>query len=303
MDRRLFLRKSYGALFLLAYPGVLLYPSKKKISFGIITDLHFANRQNTGSRYYSQSKTKLINAIQDFSKKNLDFLIELGDLKDQGDPPEKAETLTYLDEIENTFQSFKGPVYHVLGNHDMDSISKYNFLNHTNNFGKGKAQNYYSFIQNGIKFIVLDANYNQDGSDYNSGNFDWTYSKIPENQLKWLQNELSKENSQSIVFIHQLLDSFSGISELVCVKNAEEVITILEKSKNVLAVFQGHHHEGHYSFRNGIHYFTMKAMVEGALPDNNSYAIVEIDNELNINIDGFYNCKDLFLKNQLQFSP
>jgi alkaline phosphatase len=35
----------------------------------------------------------------------------------------------------------------------------------------------------------------------------------------------------------------------------------------------------------------MKAMVEGAYPANNSYAIVEIDNDLNISIDGFYNCE------------
>lgn len=301
MDRRLFLRKSFGALSLLAYPGILPAGNKSIVRFGLITDLHFAKRQNAGSRFYGESKTKLLDAIAVFNKKNLDFLIELGDLKDQGNPPEKAETLRFLDEIENTLHGFKGPLYHVLGNHDMDSISKSDFLAHTYNSGKAKSQNYFSFVKNGIKFIILDANYNQDGSDYDTGKFDWTYSMVPENQLKWLQNELSKDKSPSIVFIHQLLDSFSGISELVCVKNAEEIITILEKSKNVLAVFQGHHHDGHYSFRNGIHYFTMKAMVEGALPENNSYAIIDIDNDLNIGIDGFYNCGDMVLKKQLQY--
>ena len=64
----------------------------------------------------------------------------------------------------------------------------------------------------------------------------------------------------NIIFIHQILDSFSGVSELVCVKYADEVVKILEINKNVLAVFQGHYHAGHYCFRNGIHYFTIKAM-------------------------------------------
>jgi 3',5'-cyclic AMP phosphodiesterase CpdA len=302
MDRRLFIKKSCGGLLLLEYPEILTSANKTRVSFGLITDLHFANRQNAGSRYYSESKTKLLEALEHFNKKNVDFLIELGDFKDQGNPPEKQETLTYLDEIETTLQSFDGAVYHVLGNHDMDSISKDDFLSHTYNSGRAKGKNFYSFFRKGIKFIILDANYKEDGTAYDSGNFDWTYSKVPEKQLLWLQEELSKDNSPSIVFIHQLLDSFSGVSELVCVRNANDVTAILEKSNKVLAVFQGHHHEGNYSFRNGIHYFTMKAMVEGALPVNNSYAIVEIDNELDINIKGFNNCKDMVLKREREFS-
>lgn len=302
MERRLFFKKSCSAVCLLAYPGIFPSANGTKARFGLMTDIHFADCENLGSRHYRDSSNKLLGAIKVFRREQLDFLIELGDLKDQGDPPEKTETLRFLDEIEKTYQSFNGPVYHALGNHDMDSISKKEFLSHTNNHGTANGQQYYSFIQKGIKFIVLDANFNKDDSDYDSGNFDWTFSKIPDHELKWLKNELSMNDLPVVVFIHQLLDSFSGISELVCVKNAREVITILEKNKNVIAVFQGHRHEGHYSFRSGIHYFTMKAMVEGALPDNNSYAIIEIDNDLNISIDGFYNCEDLFLKHQLQLS-
>lgn len=294
MDRRLFLKNSFGALYLLTYPGIIPAKVKSRVTFGLITDLHFADRDNIGTRYYRDSRDKLLNAISLFNEAKPDFLIELGDLKDQGDPPDKIQTLTFLDEIEKILQTFNGPVYHVLGNHDMDSISKNDFLKHTYNQGDAKSQNYYSFVRSGIRFIVLDANYNADHTDYDSGNFDWTISKIPDKQLRWLKNELGMKQP-SIIFIHQLLDSFSGVSELVCVKNADEVVKILEVNKNVLAVFQGHHHAGHYSFRNGIHYFTMKAMVEGAHPENNSYAIVEIDKDLNIAIDGFYNCGDLVL--------
>jgi len=74
---------------------------------------------------------------------------------------------------------YDGPVYHVLGNHDMDSISKRDFLSHTKNHGKAEGKSYYSFVYNRLKFIALDANYNEDGSDYDSGNFDWTYPVYP----------------------------------------------------------------------------------------------------------------------------
>jgi predicted MPP superfamily phosphohydrolase len=290
MNRRAFLVKTCGTIILLANPGVLT-PSagKTKVRFGLVSDIHYADRDTAGTRHYRHSITKLSDAIGIFNRSDAGFVIELGDFKDEDRPPHRSSTLTFLSEIENTLNQFRGPVYHVLGNHDMDSISKEDFLKNIRNHGQERSRNFYSFIDNGIKFIVLDANYNPDGSDYDSGNFDWTKSKIPAFQKKWLQDELKSDDLPAIVFIHQLLDSFSGVTEMVCVSNAAEIVEVLENN-NVLAVFQGHHHQGHYSFRNGIHYFTMNAMVEGSLPGNNSFALVEIDASLNISIRGFYNC-------------
>ncbi|WP_425884168.1 hypothetical protein ACPYIV_16960 [Parabacteroides sp. ASD2025] len=99
-----------------------------------------------------------------------------------------------------------------------------------------------------------------------------------------------------VIFIHELLDTFSGISKELCIGNAEEIVSILEQSGKVIAVIQGHHHAGNYSFRHGIHYFTMKGMIEGSLPENNSFAVIEIDKDLNIYIEGFFNCKDKEMK-------
>ena len=229
----------------------------------------------------------------------MDFVIELGDFKDMGAVADKAQTITFLQEIESVLDKFNGPRYHVLGNHDMDSISKAEYLKNTNNSGNAKSRNYYSFTRGGIKFIVLDANYNEDGSDYNCGNFEWTKAMVPDEQLKWLKNELKESELPVVIFIHQLLDYFSGAPYDYCVRNAEKVVDVIETGKNVLAVFQGHYHEGNYSIRNGIHYFTMKAMVEGSFPENNSYAIVEIDEDFNISIDGFANCEDKSLKHQM----
>ncbi len=297
MKRRTFLKKSGEALLLMASP-IALEPSEKnpKVRFGLVADAHFARTETLRARYYEQSEAKLNDAIYIFNKMNLDFVIELGDFKDEGRPPDRQETIDFLVEIENVLRKFQGPVYHVLGNHDMDSISKDDFLKNINNHGQAQAKNYYSFINNGIRFVVLDANYNENDSDYDSGNFDWTYCRIPDNQKEWLQNELNIDDLPVIVFTHQLLDSFSGVSETHCIENAHEVVQILENCNNVLAVFQGHYHQGHHSFQNGIHYYTMKAMVEGSLPDNNSFAIVEVDNNFNIIIDGFYNCEDYLMK-------
>ena len=303
MNRRSFFKASCGTICLLSSRLVWSCNNAQPVRFGLITDLHYAERQNPDNRYYSQSKQKLLEAVQVFNKSNLDFIIELGDFKDQDEQPDKRlRTLAYLDEIENVMHQFHGPVYHVLGNHDMDSISKQDFLVYTKNHGTVEGENYYSFVHNRLKFIVLDANYNEDGSDYNKGNFNWMKAHIPVSQAQWLNAELSESNYPVIVFVHQLLDSFSGIGTLVpYILNAEEIVEILEKSNRVLAVFQGHFHEGNYSFRNGIHYFTMKAAVAGSLPENNCFATVEVDRELNIHINGFFNCEDQFLKYHVRF--
>lgn len=262
---------------------------KRKFRFGVVSDVHFAHRETYGNRHYESSITKLSTAIDRFNDEKLDFIVELGDLKDQGNPPERQQTLSFLDEIETVLQKFDGPVYHVLGNHDMDSISKQEFLQHTTNPGKTDGKNYYSFIRNQIKFIVLDGNYNEDGSDYDSGNFDWTKAFIPPQQKEWLQRELQNDHYPVIVFIHELLDSFSGINRNLCIGNAEEIVSLLEQSEKVIAVIQGHHHPGHYSFRNGIHYYTIKGLIEGPFPENNNFVVIEIDRQLNLDIKGFGN--------------
>ena len=296
MNRRLFFKQSCAGALLLSCPKLFARGKDAVVRFGLVTDIHFAHRPVHGTRYYEQSLDKLTDALRHFNGQKLDFLIELGDLKDQGDQPERAQTLSFLDEVERKLQTFDGPLYHVLGNHDMDSISKPEFLAHTFNYGDAKGKSYYSFTKGGIRFIVLDANCNPDGSDYDSGQFDWTKAFIPESQLTWLETELKKDERPVIIFIHELLDFFSGIDRALCVGNAENVVSLLEQSGKVVAVFQGHHHPGNYSFRNGIHYFTLKGLIEGSLPKNNSFAIVEIDRELTIHLDGYYNCEDREMK-------
>lgn len=291
MNRRVFLKRAACGILTASSIPLISCNNSGSLRFGIVTDIHYSERESYDSRYFKDSIQKLQDAIHTFRQSDLDFLIELGDFKDQDATPDRDSTLAYLDTIEEVFQSFNGPVYHVLGNHDMDSISKEDFLQRTTNYGKANKKSYYSFTVNRIRCIVLDANFNEDGSSYDSGNFDWTKAYVSGEQVAWLREELS-DKKPTIVFIHQLLDDFSDIYKAVCVDNASEVVSILENSGCVLAVFQGHHHAGHYSFRNDIHYWTMKGMIEGNLPENNSFAIIEVDKNQNIYIDGFANCED-----------
>jgi len=221
--------------------------------------------------------------VDRMNAERVDFLIELGDFKDENRPPVEETTLAHLRTVEGVFRRFRGRRYHVLGNHDMDNISKQQFLSRVENTGVEASRSYYSFDVKGLHCIVLDANYRSDSRDYDHGDFDWTDANVPARELDWLRQDLAASRGAVVVFSHQLLDGTGA----VYVKNAAEVRPILEGSGRVLAVFQGHHHPGAYSHINGIHYYTLKGMIEGHGEDNNSYAIVKVQPDRDITVTGY----------------
>ena len=290
MNRRKFVETTFTLIGAAPLTGLALPTKKfKPVQFGIITDMHYAERSPMNNRYYTESLIKVRECVDLMNEQQVDFLIELGDLKDEGNPPVEADTLRFLSNIEHELKRFKGPLYHVLGNHDHDSISKQQFLNGISNFNFPKALNYYSFNKGSFHFVVLDANYTADGKEYDHGNFDWKDAHIPAEQLKWLKKDLKEHKMPTIVFVHQQLDAaaFNESHKIYCPNNAEEVRKIIEDSGNVIGVFQGHFHEGSLNTINQIYYYTLKAVIEGSGPENNNYAIVEIGKDLVTHIKGF----------------
>lgn len=263
----------------------------RTVKFGIVTDCHYADADTVGTRYYRQSLDKLGECVEAMNTQKVDFLVELGDFKDQNSPPVEKKTMSYLRVVESVFHKFDGPTYHVLGNHDADNLSKVQFLSNIENTGVDHGRSYYSFDFNSVHFVVLDANYKSNEADYDHGNFDWTDANVPPAELQWMKRNLAATHKPVIVMIHQLLDGAGS----VYVKNATDVRQVLEQSGKVLAVFQGHHHDGSYSLIEGIHYYTLKALVEGSGPENNSYAIVEIQPDMNITVTGYRKAVDKYL--------
>ncbi len=291
MERKTFLQTSLALVGGSTLPLRLLAKTDNaSIRFGIVSDIHYADKKPNIGRYYKQSIEKLRECVGVMNKKKVDFLVELGDFKDNSNPPEEDKTLQYLSTIEKELQQFKGPCYHVLGNHDEDSISKQQFLNRVKNDGFSEAKNYYTFEKKGIRFYVLDANFTSEGIAYNKGNFDWKDCHVPQEQLDWLKEGLENSNSPSVIFIHQRLDRFYSLRHY-CPDNSDEVRKILEDSGKVLAVFQGHDHRGGINKINNIPYYTIKAVIQGSGAENNSYAIVEIKkdygNRYIVKVEGF----------------
>lgn len=245
----------------------------QNFSFGMLTDVHFAAIPDRGTRKYSQSLDKVTQCIDTMNKERVSFLIELGDFKDMPVQPDKNATLGYLKTIETLFSRFNGDRYHVLGNHDEDCISKREFYSIAKNTGFAGEETWYAFKKGGYHFLVMDACFDSTGRSYEMGNFDWSDANIPPQELKWLEKELKNSDLPVIVFVHQLLYGNSKAT----IKNAGMVRSVLEKSNKVQCVFQGHEHSGGYEKINGIHYYTLKGMIEGNFTESNSFAKVTLE--------------------------
>ena len=102
-QRRSFLHD--GSLFLLAAgTGVATLSdtihaaeeAAPELRFGVITDLHYADKPTAGSRHYRETLAKLADARVRFAQANPEFVVELGDFIDAADSVEDALQLLGL---------------------------------------------------------------------------------------------------------------------------------------------------------------------------------------------------------------
>ena len=212
------------------------------IQFAVCTDVH--------QDLMHDATHRLGSFIESAEENNAQFIIQLGDFC-----MPKPENKAFIE----TWDSFHGLRYHVLGNHDMDISDKVT----TQKFW-GMEKPYYSFDQGDFHFVVLDLNYYRDGEDivpYGNGNY-YSHPKercyVPPGQLEWLKADLKNTNKLTIVFSHQGLCNADGA------KNKEEVWHIFaeanHKKKKVIACFFGHDHSDTLNKIDGIHYIGLNSI-------------------------------------------
>ena len=250
--------------------------AKPKLRIGLATDLHYADKPPSGTRYHRESLTKFAEAAQRFQQEQPDHVVALGDLIDSA-PSLDAEK-NYLKQVAKQFATLPGKHHFVLGNHCVENLTKPEFLGIV-----GQEKSYYAFDAAGCHFVILDACFNKEGASYGRKNFKWGDANVPAAEIEWLRADLRRTEHKTIVCIHQCLDLFPPYG----VQNGHDVRRVLEHSGKVIGVLQGHFHWGNYGDIGGIHYCTIQAVVEGSGPENNSYAMLDILPGDGIRITGF----------------
>lgn len=162
------------------------------VKFGVIADIH---------QGYLKDVNERLQVFLDEIKREeqVDFIIQLGDFILN---PTQAKSGNFL----NLWNSFEGPKYHVLGNHDMDCADKAQVRAFW-----GMPANYYSFDLKGFRFVVLDGNHLKQGldeyRDYENSNY---YSHkgrgyFGPQQLQWFKGQLASTELSVVSFSHQRL--------------------------------------------------------------------------------------------------
>ncbi|MFA5791637.1 MAG: metallophosphoesterase [Candidatus Paceibacterota bacterium] len=247
------------------------------MKFAIISDIHIGEeKEHKGiirkmSRYSLEFISAFINKMNSEIKPF--FVINLGDT---------INDINYNVDVKNlkivisNFKQLNCPMYHLVGNHEQKTIKikeLEKLLNHKPLF--------YSFDQADYHFIVLFSERKN--------------LSIEDNQKNWLKTDLEKTTRKSIIFVHHALADqdltgnfwFEENPERALIINRKEIRKILEDSKKVIAVFNGHLHWNRMDVHNNIPYFNIQSLVENFqnkdIPSN-SYAVVKLTNEL-IDVD------------------
>jgi len=296
MHRGVWNRRALLLALLAVY--VAVGASAAPLRIGIFTDLHAHDTNSPLDRFLMVDWAERLQACVDaMNAWPADLMIELGDYvngrfvlgAELGDPERIPAILSAADAV---YATFDGPRYYVLGNHDLGDLTKAAFLDFV---GASRAND--SFDADGYHFVLLDAQYQADGKD-RSEEFWYMPGFVPEDVLDWLRNDLAATELPTIVCLHQRLDlEFEIRHGGPEVLNHDEVRAVLVEDGDVIAVFQGHDHQGGYSYLDGIHYVTFTALIGRIGGKPPTWAYVTLDpTARTIQIIGEGEQEDLFLE-------
>ncbi|MEQ8765218.1 MAG: metallophosphoesterase [Planctomycetota bacterium] len=232
-----------GAALLLPFP-IMSWPrgptKEPPLRLGLIADLHFGLEPTAPSRLEA--------FLEEATQRRADGVVQLGDFN-YGD----AESEPCLE----MWRSFPGRRIHVLGNHDMDRVSKTEVMDRWE-----MAERFQSFDLGGFHFVVLDRNNLRTGDTlepYGKANYFVEPKRRawadPE-QLEWLTADLKATGLPTVVLVHQGLGvQTRGDHHEPARLEIEKVLREANReSPKVVACFCGHHHADRYNLRDGIHY-------------------------------------------------
>lgn len=251
------------------------------VSFGLLTDVQYADAAPEGERHYRASLAKLEAAVADLAALQPAFTLHLGDVIDR----EFASFAKVLP----LFAALGHPVRHLLGNHDYsiadaEKKSVASLL--------GMEADYYAFRTSGVRFVMLDTN---EVSTYKHPQGDaadlaaervlrdlgatgvnnakpWN-GGLSTKQLEWLEQQLAEADAGHepvIVCGHHPLLPEEGHHAW----NHRDILAVLQRHACVKTYLGGHNHAGGEVVSGGIPFITFKSLLHE--PGVTSYAVLRL---------------------------
>lgn len=246
------------------------------LKFVQLSDIHYSTtREDTSYKLLSHTRAILLDAVSQINKlDNINFVMETGDCID-------SPTESSAKDVFDILNTLKFPWYFAVGNHDTTTsgcLTKERFVEILKECNPAFTfdELYYSFVpKKGFKVIVLDGAKNRGIS---------SNGYIPENEIEWLDCELkASKNDVVLIFLHfPIVEPFPSAHHRIL--NAEDVLKVLNKYKNPIAVFAGHYHTTKITKINNIIHVASPSLA--SYP--NAFRAVSVTNYRNRAVFNFY---------------
>ena len=254
-------------------------------SFGVLTDIQYADVETVGKRNYRGTLETLKRTIPYLNAYDLEFSVHLGDLIDRN--------FESFDAPLAILESSRAPFHYIWGNHDFSVLDN---LKEKVGEKMDNEKGYYSFEKGNMVFMVVNGmDISMDGHPEGTKNHEqalemmemmetkgannvkpWN-GAVGEEQLAWMESLVQKaenEGKHVIAFCHYPLLPENGLHLL----NHKEVMDRIGGSPATVAWFSGHHHAGNYfKDANGMHHLTFLGMVEAESPALGAIVTVKKD--------------------------
>lgn len=272
-----------GALFCIFY----FFSSKSKLNFAALSDSHIANFDKTTYSDIVSSKILLAEAVNKInSLKNVDFVIFSGDLVNRS-------KIKNWQNFYNLANNLKIPYYIAFGNHDFYGLSQKEVMETAkkNNPYYNFNETFYSFdYKKNYHIIFLDSTIKKD---------DTACGFVDDNELKFLNDELSKNKNKVILIVlhHPLIPPYENKSHILL--NSSEVLDIISKYKNPIIILSGHFHSAKIIQKENVLFISNPSLVTYPMAFR-QIEIKDFRDKTKINVKYFQtNFKDLREKNKL----
>jgi hypothetical protein len=243
------------------------------LKIGFVADWEYGSQRKYDHKSPSKAKKYLKRAVNYYNSiYKPDLAIGGGDyILSRKISKKKAKK--QLKEVTKIFNGVNAPKMYCIGNHDLFDLKKPEAMGIL-----GLEYNYNSKDIGGVRVITLDTN--EDDSDGAAG-------RVSQAQLDWLEKQLETELPVIVFSHHSPVLTPNGKKFRMNLYQPEQLMSVLEKNGNVVAMFSGHRNVNYMTEVNGISYVIINNL--GDTKALGSFAKINIetseDNQVTVHVE------------------